>query len=344
LFASKSGDIAIWQQGEFPAKWRRQGDFIMPGTDSSYLWKGIIPQQQNPHLVNPSRGFCSSANQAATDSTYPYYLGNIFPVYRGYIINRKLSRMDNITTDDMKAMQTDNYNVKAEFGRDILLKTPVDRLNEDERKYLQIFRMWTLRNDPAERGATIYSIWWRELEYAIWHDDFEKTKLPVSWPAENVLVESLHKDSAYKFIDDIRTPEKETLQDQLVASLKTATGKLKQLEKDGKLEWGKFKDTKVQHLLRQTALSRLHLPIGGGAGVINATKEDHGPSWRMVVQLTDDIEAWGVYPGGQSGNPGSKYYDNFVDSWAAGKYYRLWVMKESEQNDKRVVGKLTFSK
>jgi penicillin amidase len=344
LFASKSGDIAIWQQGEFPAKWRRQGDFIMPGTDSSYLWKGIIPQQQNPHLVNPSRGFCSSANQAATDSTYPYYLGNIFPVYRGYIINRKLSRMENITTDDMKAMQTDNYNVKAEFGRDILLKTPVDRLNEDERKYLQIFRMWTLRNDPAERGATIYSLWWRELEYAIWHDDFEKTKLPVSWPAENVLVESLHRDSTYKFIDDITTPERETLQDQLVASLKTVTGKLKQLEKEGKLEWGKFKDTKVQHLLRQTALSRLHLPIGGGAGVINATKEDHGPSWRMVVQLTDDIEAWGVYPGGQSGNPGSKYYDNFVDSWAAGKYYRLWIMKESEQNDKRVVGRFTFSK
>ena len=30
-----------------------------------------------------------------------------------------------------------------------------------------------------------------------------------------------------------------------------------------------------------------------------------------------------VYPGGQSGNPGSKYYDTFVDTWAAGKYYPL---------------------
>jgi penicillin amidase len=344
LFASKSGDIAIWQQGEFPAKWRRQGDFIMPGTDSNFSWKGIIPQQQNPHLVNPSRGFCSSANQASTDSTYPYYLGNVFPVYRGYIINRKLSRMQGITTEDMRAMQTDNYNVKAEFARDLLLRTPVDQLNEDERKYFQVFRMWMLRNDPPERGATIFSLWWKELEFAVWGDEFSQSKLPLSWPPENVLVESLHKDSAYKFIDDVTTSQKETLQDVLVESLKKASIKLKQLEKEGKLEWGKYKDTRVQHLLRQTAFSRLHLPIGGGSGIINATKEDHGPSWRMVVELTDDVEAWGVYPGGQSGNPGSKYYDTFVDNWAGGKYYRLWVMKLNEQNDKRVVGRLSFSK
>ena len=344
LFAAKTGEIAIWQQGEFPAKWRRQGNFIMEGTDSSYRWKGYIPQNQNPHLINPSRGFCSSANQAATDSTYPYYLGDIFPVYRAYIINRKLSRMNDITTDDMKAMQTDNYNVKAEFARDILLRTPVERLDEDEKKYLQLFRMWLLRNDVGERGATIFHIWWRELESAVWSDEFSRSKLPLPWPPENVLVESIHKDSAYKFIDDIRTPEKETLQDVLVTSLKNATAKLKQIEKEGKLEWGKYKDTRVNHLLRQAAFSRLHLPIGGGAGMINATKEDHGPSWRMVVELTDDVEAWGVYPGGQSGNPGSKYYDSFVDSWANGKYYKLWVMKPSEQNDKRVISKISFSK
>jgi penicillin amidase len=30
LFADKRGDIAIWQQAVFPAKWKRQGDFVMP--------------------------------------------------------------------------------------------------------------------------------------------------------------------------------------------------------------------------------------------------------------------------------------------------------------------------
>ncbi|MGN6541207.1 MAG: penicillin acylase family protein, partial [Ginsengibacter sp.] len=75
IFASKSGDIAIWDQGQFPAKWYRQGDFVMQGSDSSYFWQGIIPQDENPHLVNPERGFVSSANQLPTDTTYPYYLG-----------------------------------------------------------------------------------------------------------------------------------------------------------------------------------------------------------------------------------------------------------------------------
>jgi Protein related to penicillin acylase len=48
---------------EFPAKWKRQGDFVMPGTDSSYMWQGYIPMEENPHVINPERGFVSSANQ-----------------------------------------------------------------------------------------------------------------------------------------------------------------------------------------------------------------------------------------------------------------------------------------
>ena len=39
---------------------------------------------------------------------------------------------------------------------------------------------------------------------------------------------------------------------------------------------------------------------------------------------------------GQSGNPGSPYYDNFVDYWATGRYYPLWVMGPEEVKDQRV--------
>ena len=57
VFASKSGDIAIWQQGKFPARWDRQGLYVMPGADSSYMWQGFIPQVENPHILNPERGY-----------------------------------------------------------------------------------------------------------------------------------------------------------------------------------------------------------------------------------------------------------------------------------------------
>jgi penicillin amidase len=43
----------------------------------------------------------------------------------------------------------------------------------------------------------------------------------------------------------------------------------------------------------------------------------------MIVSLEEPIKAYGVYPGGQSGNPGSYYYDNLIDSWASGEYYEL---------------------
>ncbi|MBC7947300.1 MAG: penicillin acylase family protein [Chitinophagaceae bacterium] len=342
VFGSKNGDIAIWQQGDFPAKWRRQGDFMMPGTDSTYMWKGLIPQAENPHMKNPARGYVSSANQLSVDSTYPYYTGNSFPVYRGLIINRRLDEMNSVSPDDMKALQTDNYNIKAEMGKNILLRLDESRLSADAKKYLSIFKSWNLRNDPTEKGATVFHLWWSELEKEVWSDEINRSGIPMPWPNETTLIESVTRDSAYRFADNISTPTKETIEDLLVTALEKATVQIKQAETDGKLDWAKYKDTKVQHLLKIPALSRLHLPIGGGSGIINATKADHGPSWRMVVHLSANTEAYGVYPGGQSGNPGSPFYDNFVNTWATGGYYTLWVMKKGEESDARIKGVLRF--
>ena len=94
VFACKNGDIAITAQGEFPAKWKRQGDFVMPGTDSSYQWQGMIPQSENPFMYNPERGFVSSANQYPVNPlTYPYYLGGDYHNYRA-LTHQSLSESD----------------------------------------------------------------------------------------------------------------------------------------------------------------------------------------------------------------------------------------------------------
>ena len=50
----------------------------------------------------------------------------------------------------------------------------------------------------------------------------------------------------------------------------------------------------------------------------------------MVVALGDTIEAYGVYPGGQSGNPASPYYDNMIEDWANMNYYHLDFMSKSD--------------
>ncbi len=344
IFACKNGDIAIWDQGEFPAKWKRQGDFIMPGTDSSYLWQGMIPQEENPHQVNPERGFVSSANQKPADSTYPYYLGGSYPPYRGWEINKRLTAMENITPEDMMKLQTDNYNVFGEMALPVLVKNiNVDKLSAQEKNYFDILKNWDHRNDANSKGATIFVITWDSLQNQVWKDEFEKTGLKLPLPYESTLLEVINKYPAFRYFDNINTPQVETLQDDVTAAFKKAVLIVKKAEENGKMEWAKYKDTRVLHLARLDAFSRLHLPIGGGTNTINAANAQHGPSWRMIVSLTSETEAYGIYPGGQSGNPGSKFYDNFVDNWAEGKYYRLWVMKASEANDKRVKWKMSFS-
>jgi penicillin amidase len=165
-------------------------------------------------------------------------------------------------------------------------------------------------------------------------------------PSERTLVEALLKDSSFKYVDNINTPEKETLNDMVTGALKKAMPELMNEDKENMLAWGKHKNTTIYHLLRTSALpfARPSLHVGGGTHVINATQHSHGPSWKMIVHLTDRIEAYGVYPGGQSGNPGSKYYDSFVDQWAAGKYYEIWFMHGGDKLDKRVKWKMTFEK
>ena len=343
-FAAKDGDIAIWAQGAFPAKWYRQGDFVMPGTDSSYFWQGDIPQEENPHQVNPERGFVSSANQLPADTTYPYYLGGSFPPYRGWQINKRLSEMDNITPQDMMDLMVNNYNVFGEMAVPVLLNNlDASALNADQIKYLNLLKDWDYNNNPDSKGATVFVALWDSLELEVWKDEFDQFEHKLPWPYESTLLELMINDPHFSFFNNINTAELETLQDNVLNAFIKTSKAMAELEANGKLEWAKFKDTRVQHLAMIPEFSRLHLPIGGGEHVINATKGQHGPSWRMVVSLTSETEAYGIYPGGQSGNPGSKYYDDFVDQWVQGEFYKLWMMKPADKTNKRIKMKMVFN-
>lgn len=346
IFASGTGDIALWQQGTFPLRWQDQGLFVMPGKDSSYMWKGYIPMDENPHSLNPTEGYLSSANQRAADVSYPYFMPGSYEVYRPITINRKLAELTNITIEDMKKLQNNNYNVFAEMAVPILLQN-IDstKLTNDEFRYLNIVSTWNLYNDVKEKGTTCFSIWWDSLSTVIFNDDLVKDKIPVIKPEKFVLLESLSNDTSFMFIDDISTDKVETIKDQVTLALQKATLKLSELEKENKLSWGAFKNTTVYHLLKTNTLpfARGGLNIGGGAGIVNATTHDHGPSWKMIIEMGSPIKAVGIYPGGQSGNPGSKYYDSFIDTWAKGEYYDLKMMNQEDIKQKKYKWKMTFS-
>ncbi|MFZ9719231.1 MAG: penicillin acylase family protein, partial [Chitinophagaceae bacterium] len=346
IFASKTGDIAIWQQGEFPARWDRQGLYVMPGHDSSYMWQGIIPQEENPHSINPERGYLSSANQRPVEGTYPYFIPGGYDLYRGITIHRALENMQGITVDDMKTLLSNNHNEFAATARPLFQKyIAKENFSTTEKKYFDLFENWNLQNGYDEAGATIFTMWYDTLESRVWDDEIGKLKEIGFYPSERTLLELLLRDTALSYVDNIHTEAKENISDVLFASFKACVPTFEQLEKEGKLIWGKFKNTTVYHLLKTLKpFARAGLPIGGGRHIVNATQHNHGPSWRMVVHLTDETEAWVVYPGGQSGNPGSRYFDQFVDTWANGSFYRVWFYKKGDESHPRKRWTMTFSK
>lgn len=346
VFASKSGDIAIWQQGKFPARWEGQGLYVMPGEDSSYMWQGFIPQGENPHSKNPARGFLESGNQRPADSTYPYFIPGSYITARAITIEKYLGAMAGIRPEDMMKLQNNYFNTTAEDIRPLLLKyVKEESLNSEEKKYLGMVRDWDLMAATDSKGQTVYQCWWDSLQVCIWSDDLAKADT-AAYPVAQTTMELLLKDSAMKFIDNINTAQVETLYDQVTDALHRAAARLASAEKDGRMDWAKFKRPAVYHLLKDAlpAFARTDLNIGGNNDIINAVTKSHGPSWRMIVHLTTETEAYAVYPGGESGNPGSQYYDNYLDNWVKGEYYKLWFMHEADKKDKKIKWVMNFSK
>jgi penicillin G amidase len=345
VFASKSGDIAIWQQGKFPARWYGQGTYIMPGTDTSYRWQGFIPQNENPHSLNPARGFLQSANQRPVDSSYPYFIPGYYINSRGVAITKKLSAMEQITPQDMMKLQNDYYSVFAADVIPLLLKNiNGNELNADAKKYLDIVKSWDRYTNPEAIAPTIYQQWFDSLEVLVWDDELDKASPSATMPDEQTLFEYLVKDSAFKYVDNINTPQVETLTEMVTLAFKKIIPVLAGEQQEDRLAWTKFKNPTIYHLLRTAVMPfSQEVHVGGWSNVINATTTSHGPSWRMIVHLTGQTEAYGVYPGGQSGNPGSRFYNSFVNDWANGKYYALFFMKKLDAGDNRIKWRMSFS-
>ena len=58
---------------------------------------------------------------------------------------------------------------------------------------------------------------------------------------------------------------------------------------------------------------------------MNANEGTGGSSMRLLVEFDDSPTLWFSYPGGQSGNVGSFYYDNLVEPWEKGKYLQFFI-------------------
>ena len=338
VFASTEGDIALWIQGKFANKWEGQGKFLMDGSKSENDWQSFIPQKFNAHIKNPKRGFVSSANQHPVDENYPFYVFNDgYETYRNRVINEYFNSKDKFSVEDFKDLHNNNLNLKAsELIPYMLEHMDVSDLSDGEKVIYEEVKAWKFNNDIDEVGPSIWRQWYGKLYNMLW-DEFDNDSIALTTPYTYQTIYLLKNNGNHKFMDILETTDKkETAKDLFLLSFKRAAERLIEIkEENGNYKWANYKGTFAKHLLQGLpAFSRFNIPIGGDRNIVNATSENHGPSWRMIVEMTSPPTAIGIYPGGQSGNPGSKYYDNFIDDWAAGEYNSLKFL----QSDKKTEG------
>ena len=319
-------------QGKFPIRRKNEGKFVLDGSQTSNGWQAFIPNEQNVMEKNPLRGFVSSANQYPADSTYPYYIhARSFEAYRNRRINEVLGKNNQVKVEDLMQLHSDNYNLKAAESLPYFLSTIaiISALNEAEKKAFDKLSSWDFYNDVDSEGASYYEAWWDALMPLLW-DEFDVEKTSLTYPTAYQTIYLLKKYPELKWFDFQSTPEKENAQVILLKAFRESVLQIENWKKDKgfeKVRWADYKDSYIGHLLRVAALN-IKVQHGGNHDIVNAHSKTHGPSWRMVSSLEKNgIKTWATYPGGQSGNPGSRYYDRFLSHWTSGRYFELDFMQ-----------------
>jgi penicillin amidase len=344
-FADVSGDIALWHAGKFPIRWAGQGRYISDGRSSEYDWHDWIPREHLPHVENPRRGFVSSANQYPVDEEYPYYLGGSYWSFdRGARINEILNTMENITVDSMIAVQNDVTDVIARKILPFLLaQLDKSRLFPQERRSYEVLETWNNAFETNLIAPVIFTYWRDEISEMIWSDEMKACGGGIPRPRIDVTVSLMMNERNSEYFDVSDTPYRDELKEIIVRAFHGASNKLSaDLGSFGdNWIWGRARTFSIEHLGQIPGLGRMNLSKAGNEYTIDVKHSTStlGRSWRMVVNLGHEPKGWGIYPGGQSGNPGSRFYDSHIDDWASARVYELVFLASVDDKDERVTGR-----
>ncbi len=317
LFASVEGDIAIHPQGRYPLRADGASRFVQDGSISRRLYQ-YVPSEHNPYAYNPPQEYLASANQRTTGTDYPYFYYGDFEQYRGRIINRYLREAKKLSIEDFMDFQNSNYSILAEELLPVLLSNiEVDKLSKNEKEFYDLLKEWDYSFDRDSRAASLFSNFVKQIQKNLWDEFGDKAgvRKPGTVTTTKILSAGIHP-----FIDKRDTRKVESAKELTTLSFKQLVDQFDRIE-DIPL-WHKQKNTTISHLAKIPAFSE-HVKTGGFSEALNAQTQQTGPSWRMIVKMSKPIEAYGVYPGGQSGHPGSPHYTDMLDHWVQGKYYKL---------------------
>jgi penicillin amidase len=358
LVADKNGSIAIRASGRYPIRpGDGRGDRIRDGSEGASDWIGDLSVSQYPGSIDPGQGFLASANQQPVDSrATDVYLGSDWPSpWRAMRINELLRQTDGLEPEDFERFQTDPGSARADVFVPAFLVAAesipdsggADPLLTDAARLLA---EWDRRYTKDNTRAVLFEFAMSELSRRTWDELDDHTGDPVrrvSTPSSSVLAVLLGNPESIwwdrKETGDVVERRDDILNQSLVAALERARSEFGD-ENAGGWRWDGIRHANIYHLLRVPAFSAVGLPVQGGPSTLSPSSGGgtHGPSWRMVVELGDEVTARTIYPGGQSGNPLSSRYRDRIDRWVAGELESVLFPRSPDELGDRVWSVLTL--
>ncbi|GMQ80847.1 MAG: penicillin acylase family protein [Rhodothermia bacterium] len=335
LYADRSGTIAIRSTGFMPTRKGDHGAETLDGTTLDHTWNGRIPFDELPSSKNPSQGYLTSTNQQPTAEGYPYYLGRDWrDAYRSIRINELLQSSEQHSVQDFQDYQADVHAVQADLF--VPLLSEVLELSAGATEIRDLLLSWNGETSVDQIEPILFHEYLTQLEQLAWDEAAFQT---IRMPSTTRLFRLLTEEPESIWLDIVSTTERENATILMGEALERAANKYGEaLEGDRtSLLWGSNHQLTIRHITR----SRFLRPIWRGPYPYPGYRETLSPaasmsstssaSWRVVVDFsTEPPTAFGVYPGGQSGNPFSERYDNFIDTYLKFEYYSLFLPDSPE--------------
>jgi penicillin amidase len=380
VYADVDGHIGYVLPGHIPirADARDHGARPRSGSDGKHEWTGYIPFKELPSQLDPPSGVIVTANNAAVDAGYPYYIASEWdPGYRAERILDLIDKADSgtgVTLDEMSSIQNDTRIMRA----DLVLPhvAGIEPATPDGKAVLDGLTAWDGMADIDSVGATAYCAFEYRLIRGLFDDELgdlarEYVGGSASWQATIALLDKPQSG----WWDDVSTNgRKESAQDIIAAALDAAGADLRGAYGDPKdWTWGRaHQATFREQTLGESGIGPLEwyfnkgpIPVGGAAGAVqnnyyrpDLTYPDPNdpsfvpvgisrlfevtnlPSYRLVIDMGSPDGARIVQTTGQSGNPFDGHYGDLIDEWAEGRTVPLFFTEQAV--DATVAKRLTL--
>lgn len=294
IYADVEGNIGWQAAGLAPVRccgW--VGRLPAPGW-GNFDWHGFRPMRELPREFNPTRGYIATANHNIMPEGFEPPLGYSWSHPRRYRrIDAVLSDSGGFSVEDFERLQHD---VRSQPAIDVVqVLGAVEAPNERWARAREMLVSWDglLHRDSAAPAL-----------YRAWRDTLDARALR---PAPSPQV----RDSL------------------LIAALDAAVSRLEAEQGTDWENWeyGRIWGTEFRHAVSD-AFSLPRVPKGGDGTTVNLTGQ-WGASFREILDVSNWDRSVAINVPGQSGQPGSPYYDNLVPLWANGEYFPLLFSREA---------------